>query len=118
MQLLAFPDVTFDEILKLDESFASVSPEIRCQMEREALYANYIQRQQKDIDMMRKDEAQAIPVDFPYEALEGLSNELKQKLMAAKPATLAQVGRIDGMTPAALTLILARIRQMNKKKTA
>lgn len=118
MQLLAFPYVTFDEILKLDESFASVSPENRRQMEREALYANYIQRQQKDIDMMRKDEAQAIPVDFPYEALEGLSNELKQKLMAAKPATLAQVGRIDGMTPAALTLILARIRQMNKKKTA
>ncbi len=118
MQLLAFPDVTFEQMLQLNEDFSSTSPEVRRQMEREALYANYIQRQQKDIDLMRKDEAQAIPVGFPYESLEGLSNELKQKLIAVKPATLAQVGRIDGMTPAALTLILAKIRQMQKKKSA
>ena len=118
MQLLAFPDVSFDEVLQLNVDFSAIPPDIQVQMEREALYANYIQRQQKDIDLMRKDEAQSIPLDFPYEALDGLSNELKQKLIAANPATLAQVGRIDGMTPAALTLILAKIRQMQKKKSA
>ena len=118
MQLLAFPDVSFDEVLQLNVDFSAIPPDIQVQMEREALYANYIQRQQKDIDLMRKDEAQSIPVGFPYEALDGLSNELKQKLIAANPATLAQVGRIDGMTPAALTLILAKIRQMQKKKSA
>ena len=118
MQLLAFPDVSFDEVLQLNADFSAIPPDIQVQMEREALYASYIQRQQKDIDLMRKDEAQSIPVGFPYEALDGLSNELKQKLIAANPATLAQVGRIDGMTPAALTLILAKIRQMQKKKSA
>ena len=118
MQLLAFPDVSFDEVLQLNVDFSAIPPDIQVQMEREALYASYIQRQQKDIDLMRKDEAQSIPVGFPYEALDGLSNELKQKLIAANPATLAQVGRIDGMTPAALTLILAKIRQMQKKKSA
>ncbi len=118
MQLLAFPDVSFNEILHLDAGFAGINSDIRRQMEREALYANYIERQQKDIDLMRKDEALAIPDDFSYESLEGLSNELKSKLIASRPATLAQAGRLDGMTPAALTIILARIRQQQKKRSA
>ena len=118
MQLLSFPDVTFDELVHLNESFGKFDAETRKQMEREALYANYIARQRKDIDLMRKDESQAIPQDFDYAALDGLSNELKAKLAVARPANLAQAGRIDGMTPAALTLILSRLRQDRKKRSA
>ena len=115
MQLLAFPDVDFMTVARLSDDFSEIGVEAARQMEREALYANYIERQKKDIAMMQRDEAQAIPADFSYETLEGLSNELKSKLIKVKPATLAQVSRIDGMTPAALTLILAKIRQSRKK---
>ncbi|MEM9585589.1 MAG: FAD-dependent oxidoreductase, partial [Pseudomonadota bacterium] len=118
MQFLAFPDVTFDEIVDLDPKFREVDDETRRQMEREALYANYIQRQQKDIELLQKDENQLIPRDFDYASMDGLSNELKTKLLATRPHSLAQVARIDGMTPAALTLILARLRQKNRKKSA
>ena len=118
MELLAFPDVVFEDVIRLDSRFAEISTEIAQQMEREALYANYIARQQKDVDLLRKDEALRIPDDFDYIGLDGLSNELTSKLVAARPATLAQVGRIEGMTPAGLTLILAKIRQMNRKKSA
>ncbi|MEP1612904.1 MAG: tRNA uridine-5-carboxymethylaminomethyl(34) synthesis enzyme MnmG [Roseobacter sp.] len=118
MQLLAFPDVSFNDINALDKHFSSISVETQRQMEREALYANYIRRQQKDIDLIRRDEAQKIPNDFDYKALEGLSNELKSKLLSALPENIGQAGRVEGMTPAALTLILAKLRQMARKKTA
>ncbi len=113
--LLAFPDVGFDDVAALEPSLADVAPEIRAQIEKDALYANYIKRQQQDVAAMKRDEAQAIPVDFDFAALEGLSNELKGKLTRVRPATLGQAGRVDGMTPAALTLILARLRQMERR---
>ena len=118
MQLLAFPDVDFYTVSLLSESFTGIDAETAQQLEKEALYANYIERQMKDIALLKKDEAQRIPVDFDFESLEGLSNELKSKLLAARPSTLAQAARIDGMTPAALTLVLARIRQLKKRKSA
>lgn len=118
MQLLAFPDVGFAEVNLLDQRFAEIDVEIQRQMEREALYANYIHRQQRDIELLRKDEEQYIPADFDYTSMDGLSNELKSKLIAVRPSSLAQVARIDGMTPAALTLILARLRQKKRKQSA
>ena len=113
--LLAFPDVGFDDVIALDPALADVAPEIRAQIEKDALYANYIKRQEMDVAAMKRDEAQAIPADFDYSLLEGLSNELKGKLARVRPATLGQAGRVDGMTPAALTLILARLRQMERR---
>ena len=113
--LLAFPDVGFDDVIALDPALADVAPEIRAQIEKDALYANYIKRQEMDVAAMKRDEAQAIPPDFDYSLLEGLSNELKGKLARVRPATLGQAGRVDGMTPAALTLILARLRQMERR---
>ena len=68
--------------------------------------------------MMKRDEAHAIPVDFDFGAIDGLSNELKAKLSATRPSNLAQAGRIDGMTPAALTLVLARLRHLKRERTA
>jgi tRNA uridine 5-carboxymethylaminomethyl modification enzyme len=113
--LLAFPDVTFETVLAMEPAFAAVDDATRRQLERDALYANYIERQERDVEAMARDEAQAIPDDFDYAALSGLSHELRQKLSAARPATLAQAGRVEGMTPAALTLILARLRQARRK---
>ena len=117
-QVLAFPEVGFGDILRLDPRFSEVKEDAREQLERDALYANYIERQKRDVEAMRRDEDQAIPRDFDFGSVEGLSNELKAKLGRTRPANLGQAGRIDGMTPAALTLILAKIRQSNKGKIA
>ncbi|TDX31937.1 tRNA uridine-5-carboxymethylaminomethyl(34) synthesis enzyme MnmG [Rhodovulum visakhapatnamense] len=113
--LLAFPDVVFDDLIPLDPALENVDIEIRTQLARDALYAHYIDRQAQDVEAMRRDEAQSLPADFPYDQLEGLSTELKCKLSQARPETLAQAARIDGMTPAAATLILARLRQMGRR---
>ncbi|QJF53045.1 tRNA uridine-5-carboxymethylaminomethyl(34) synthesis enzyme MnmG [Roseobacter ponti] len=118
MELLAFPDVGFDIVEKIDTRLAEVQPEIRRQMEREALYANYIERQQRDIALLQKDEALTIPADFDYSSLDGLSKELQVKLTRARPETLAQMGRVDGITPAAMTIVLARLRQVKKRRSA
>lgn len=117
-QVLAFPEVGFADLLPLDEAFSSVEPEIRDQLEKDALYANYIERQKRDVEAMKRDESQLIPSDFDFDGIEGLSNELKSKLNAARPANLGQAGRLDGMTPAALTLLLAKLRQAKRDKSA
>ncbi|WP_372893900.1 tRNA uridine-5-carboxymethylaminomethyl(34) synthesis enzyme MnmG [Rhodosalinus sp.] len=118
MDILAFPDVGFESVVRLDPALADVDPDVRRQLEREALYANYIERQKRDIDALRRDEAVAIPAGFDFRALNGLSKELADKLSTARPETLAQAGRIDGMTPAALTLILAAVRKADRLRAA
>jgi tRNA uridine 5-carboxymethylaminomethyl modification enzyme len=117
-QLLSFPNVTFDHLCELDASLTTIDADTREQLARDALYANYLDRQQRDVDAIARDEAHEIPLDFDYAQLRGLSNELLAKLTSVRPATLAQAGRMEGMTPAALTLILARIRQFKLKRTA
>ncbi len=118
MQLLAYPDVDFARLLPLDPDLAKIPPEIRSQLEKDALYANYIERQKRDVEALKRDEGQVIPVDFQYDGIDGLSNELKLKLNRARPGNLAQAGRVDGMTPAALALLLAKLRQAQRGKTA
>ena len=117
-ELLAFPTVDYEMITELDASFADVPSEIQTQISRDAMYANYIERQARDIEALLRDEAQRIPEDFRYDEMEGLSNELAGKLTLARPRTLAQAGRVEGMTPAALTLILARLRRASRKRSA
>lgn len=116
--LLAFPDITFERLIELDPTLAQIDPNTRAQLEKDALYANYIARQEGDVAAMKRDEGQKIPPALDFDALSGLSNELKAKLNKVRPETLGQAGRIEGMTPAALTLILARIRQMQGRKSA
>ncbi|WP_371170161.1 tRNA uridine-5-carboxymethylaminomethyl(34) synthesis enzyme MnmG [Aliiroseovarius sp. 2305UL8-7] len=116
--LLAFPDMNFSKVILLDQSFGDIPEEIQVQVGRDAMYANYIERQARDVEALKRDEAQRIPDDFRYEGLEGLSNELASKLSRTRPRTLAQAGRVEGMTPAALTLILAKLRQAARKRTA
>jgi tRNA uridine 5-carboxymethylaminomethyl modification enzyme len=117
-QLLSFPDVDFETIARLDSSLVDIDPEIASQLSKDALYANYIERQQRDVEAMKRDEEQLIPEDFAYDSLDGLSNELKKKLIAARPGNLAQAGRVEGMTPAALTLLLAKIKQEKRNRSA
>ncbi len=117
-QLLAFPEVDFNKILPLDPDFVLIDIEARAQLEKDALYANYIDRQARDVEMMRRDEAHEIPADFDYQSIKSLSNEMKSKLDAARPANLAQAARIDGMTPAALTLLLSNLKVHARTKSA
>ena len=114
-QILAFPNVNFSDLLPLMPALGSLDDETQLQLSREATYANYISRQQRDIDRIAKDEAHVIPLLFNYKPIDGLSNELKAKLQVVRPSTLAQAARIDGMTPAALALLLSKIKQFEKK---
>ena len=116
--LLSLQGVDFSVLLQLDDSLEDVAQDIRLQVERDAQYAHYIERQERDIARLKKDENLAIPLDFDFLALDGLSNELRGKLAAARPATLAQAARIDGMTPVALTLILSRLHKAARARSA
>ncbi|WP_170443844.1 tRNA uridine-5-carboxymethylaminomethyl(34) synthesis enzyme MnmG [Ruegeria arenilitoris] len=118
MAILAFPDACFEDLVPLIQQLEDVDQDTRRQIERDALYANYIARQQRDVEAMKRDESHAIPADFDYSSLTGLSNELKQKLSAARPANIAQASRVEGVTPAALTLVLAKLRSSQRAKKA
>ncbi|MCV6594394.1 MAG: tRNA uridine-5-carboxymethylaminomethyl(34) synthesis enzyme MnmG [Silicimonas sp.] len=111
LDLLSFSDVTFSVVEGLCPDLADIPPGIQEQLKCDALYAQYVKRQAQDVANLRKDEAQKIPADFDFGSLTGLSNELTQKLERVRPETLGQAGRIEGMTPAALTLLLARLRK-------
>ena len=84
--------------------------EIAEQVEIDAQYAGYLDRQEADILAFKRDEALALPVNLDYGMVSGLSAEARQKLTTIRPATLGQASRIDGVTPAALTLVLAHVK--------
>jgi tRNA uridine 5-carboxymethylaminomethyl modification enzyme len=116
--LLSFPDIGFDDLLRIAPDLGEIPAPIRAQLERDATYAVYLDRQKADAEALRRDERQAIPAEFPYAEISGLSRELCGKLERTRPATLAQAARIDGMTPAALTLILARLKHQARSRSA
>ena len=118
LDVLAFPDVRFGDLAKLNPSHAAVPAEIGEQLWCDALYDKYLDRQSKDVEMLRREEQTAIPADFVFEGIPGLSNELRLKLKRARPATLAQAARLEGMTPAALMLLLSRLRPPRKIRDA
>lgn len=117
-QLLSFPEIGFEDLVAVNGQLSEIDENTRDQLSKDALYANYIERQQRDVDAMKRDENLLISRDFDYQPLDGLSNELKAKLQAARPQNLAQAARVDGMTPAAITLLLAKMRQAQKEKSA
>ena len=113
-ELLSYPNVTITHLAKIWPRFAEYAPKIAEQIEIEAKYDVYLSRQAADIAAYRRDESFELPDDFDYAALPGLSNEMKQKLQAHRPRTIGQAGRIDGVTPAALTLLVAHVRRAKK----
>jgi len=118
MDLLSHKDITTSKLVDIWPELSVLNSEIREQVEKDAVYVNYIDRQQSAVNAMRKDEKLAIPDSFNFTNISGISNEIKQKLLQARPTTLAQAGRIEGMTPAALALILTTIRRFDTKKSA
>ncbi|WP_420430187.1 tRNA uridine-5-carboxymethylaminomethyl(34) synthesis enzyme MnmG [Hyphobacterium sp.] len=114
LQLLSYPEIGWTDIAKLSETFANISPAIAEQISIEAVYAQYLERQQADILAFRKDEAIRLPADFDYRRVGGLSAEAQEKLGAVRPATLGQASRIEGVTPGAITAILAHLKSARK----
>jgi tRNA uridine 5-carboxymethylaminomethyl modification enzyme len=117
LEALTLSDFDFTHIDALNGEPCNVAPEIQRQIKCDALYANYIARQEKDIAAMERDENQLIPADMDYGAISGLSNEMVAKLTKARPESIAKAGRIDGVTPAALMLILSRLKKPTTRKT-
>jgi len=110
-QLLALEGVSFDRLAAIWPQLLTISPEAREQIEIESVYAGYLDRQAADVISFKRDEDLRLPVDLDYSAIGGLSNEAKQKLAAAKPTTLGMAGRIEGVSPGALTALLAFVKR-------
>ena len=117
-QLLSYPEITLDTLAPKFPELAELDADTTDQLGKDAIYANYIERQKRDVEALRRDETLAIPADFDFLAMEGLSTELKQKLTRARPSTLAQAGKVDGMTPSALSLLLVRLRRAERRQSA
>jgi len=111
---LSIPGASVAVLAQAVPDLAAMDPEIARQLHRDATYAPYVKRQMADVAALKRDSMTLIPGDFSYVSLDGLSGELREKLAAIRPANLAQAARIEGMTPAALTLLLARLRQDEK----
>ncbi|MBN8965449.1 MAG: tRNA uridine-5-carboxymethylaminomethyl(34) synthesis enzyme MnmG [Rhizobiales bacterium] len=110
-ELLSYPTLGMADLARIWPQLADIAPKIAEQLEIDAKYAVYLDRQSADIDAYRRDESFALPANLDYAALPGLSHEIRQKLEAARPRTIGQAGRIDGITPAALTLLVAHVRR-------
>ena len=118
LQLLSFKDVNLETLNNLWCELPVFAKDIGQQVQNDAMYSNYIQRQNVEVQALRRDENLKIPVGLELNNLPGLSKELQKKLISIMPETLGQASRIDGMTPAALTLLLGRIKQFNAIKSA
>ena len=118
LELISMPDVGFDRVAEVWPVLKALPAFAREALEADSLYAGYMDRQDAEIAVLRKDEALALPLDLDYAALPSLSIELRQKLARTRPATLAQAARIEGMTPAALACVLGTIRKGSAAKVA
>ncbi|WP_332773376.1 tRNA uridine-5-carboxymethylaminomethyl(34) synthesis enzyme MnmG [Phenylobacterium sp.] len=110
-QLLAYPTIGFEDLTAIWPEIAAWAPEIREQVEIDAAYAGYLDRQAADAAAFRRDENLRLPAELDYAAVGGLSNEVREKLGAVRPLTLGQAARIEGVTPGALTALLAHVRR-------
>ncbi|MEE2690220.1 MAG: tRNA uridine-5-carboxymethylaminomethyl(34) synthesis enzyme MnmG [Pseudomonadota bacterium] len=111
LDLLAMPGIAFADLARIWPRLAALPKPIAEQLEIEALYAGYLHRQEADILAFRKDEQLRLPADLPYGEIKGLSHEVRGKLEAARPMTLGQAGRIEGVTPASLAVLLAWVKK-------
>jgi tRNA uridine 5-carboxymethylaminomethyl modification enzyme len=111
MELLAYPTISFEDLTALWPQIAGWPPAVREQVEIDASYVGYLDRQAADVAAFRRDEDLRLPGDLDYTAVGGLSNEVRQKLAAVRPLTLGQAARIEGVTPGALTALLAHVRR-------
>ena len=114
-ELLSFPHVHWADLARIWPDLGAVAPHIAEQVETDAKYAVYLDRQADDVAAYRRDETLELPAGLDYGQIPGLSTELRQKLDSIRPRTIGQAGRVDGMTPVALTLLAAQIRPRRRK---
>ena len=114
--LLAYPDVGIADVVRLFPQLNAIPARTLEQLSIDAQYAVYLDRQRADVEAMRRDEGVTLPDWLEYNVIPGLSAELRQKLTAARPATLAQAQALEGMTPAAATLLLAVLKRGPMRK--
>lgn len=110
-QILSYPDVSFEQLAAVWPELTAYAAPVVARVTADAVYSVYLDRQAAEIQAYRRDQSLKVPADLDLDAISGLSNELKLKLAAQRPADLAQAGRIEGMTPAALTLLAAHARK-------
>ena len=113
MTLLSYPGITVKNLISLWPELGHIKPDIAAQLEIEALYSGYLERQEIDIRAFRRDERLSLPTKLNYKEIGGLSTEVQQKLTAAQPATLGAAARISGITPAALVAVLRYVRRQD-----
>jgi tRNA uridine 5-carboxymethylaminomethyl modification enzyme len=111
LELLSRSDVSFARLRAMWPHLGAIPAGIAAQIEVDARYSTYVERQEADVEAFRKDESVRIPADFDYAAIPGLSAEVRQRLASLRPATLAQASRLEGITPAATMLLLAHLRR-------
>ncbi len=116
--LLAYPDIDWEQLQTIWPELGEVEPAIREQVEFDALYAGYMDRHEADIAAFRKDEALELPVDLDYSSVGSLSNEVRAKLEQARPVTLGAASRIPGVTPAAVVALLRHVKRKDKNRDA
>ena len=117
-ELLSHPNITIADLAKIWPRFGDLPPKIAEQVEIDAKYDVYLSRQAADIAAYRRDESLELPEGLDYSQLRGLSNEVRQKLNSARPRTIGQAARIDGITPAALTLLVAHLKRNGRSAKA
>ena len=117
-ELLSYPGIDLARLAAVWPAIGSIDPAIAAQLTVDARYAAYVDRQEADVAAFRKEEGVRIPAGFDYAVLAGLSAEVRQKLQALQPATLAQASRMEGITPAALMLLLAHLRRDKPRRIA
>jgi tRNA uridine 5-carboxymethylaminomethyl modification enzyme len=116
-ELLAYPEVGWTEVRGIWPDLSAIDPAIAVHLEIDAKYDVYLKRQTADVDAFRRDEG-LILSHVDYGVVPGLSNEARSKLESARPRTVGQAGRLDGLTPAALGILAAYLRREARKKTA
>ena len=118
LDLLKRPELEYDDVANL-RGEAVEDPQVAEQVQIQVKYAGYIARQQEEIEKLRRHENTPLPADMDYSGIDGMSNEIRQKLSEAKPQTLAAASRIPGVTPAAVSLLLIHLkkRSMLQKST-
>jgi tRNA uridine 5-carboxymethylaminomethyl modification enzyme len=114
-ELLSYPDIAIADLARVWPALGALEARIAEQLEIDAKYQVYLGRQAADVESYRRDEAVVLADDLDYATLPGLSNEVRHKLQTHRPRTIGQAGRIDGMTPAALTLLVAHVRRQHRK---
>jgi tRNA uridine 5-carboxymethylaminomethyl modification enzyme len=110
-ELLAYPDIELADLARIWPQLADLDPTIAMHLEIDAKYDVYVTRQNEDIEALRRDESLKLGEGIDYAVVTGLSNEARQRLEAGRPATIGQASRMDGITPAALTLLIAHLRR-------